>query len=464
MSGEHERRLHPLTHRKLADTPMTNNTQAFTIHLWTRTTTHSHTYPAIASNKNWNSGQIRDYTARDNYGHSRTSGQEPGWAIALQPNGAWAWNIGDGERRLDYQPTPERQRLDDGAWHLLTFSIDPLRREAHLYYDGQQVALYSLTGLQDNYGAAYQATPSPVEIEDFTYVGNILTKGKIAALYQERSQRPATPYPIHTPATPLRVLAWNIWNGGREDGTDIGVARVVECIRASGADLVAMQETYGSGPRIADALGYHLYLRSSNLSIISRYPALAHHDHFKPFNLAGVTLELAPAQQLKLFSLWIHYLPDFCNDVQREGTTAALLVAAEGETRAAEIRAILRELQPHLRAETPLIVAGDFNSPSHLDWIQTANPLHCNLTVEWPVSKDMAEAGFLDAYRQIHPDPIAAPGHTWTPRNPRSWQDRIDYIYYLGKGLRCQGAEVHNQHPVQWPSDHAAVLAHFDLR
>jgi endonuclease/exonuclease/phosphatase family metal-dependent hydrolase len=460
MCRENEHRLHPLTHRKLADTPMTN---AFTIHLWTRTTTHSDTYPAIASNKNWNSGQIHDYTARDNYGHSRTSGQKPGWAIALQPNGAWAWNIGDGEKRLDYQPTPERQRLDDGAWHLLAFSVDSTRREARLYYDGQPVALYSLTDLKNNYSAACRTTESPIESADFTQIDQILTASEIAALYQERSQRPAATYSTHLPDAPLRVLAWNIWNGGREDGIDLGVERVVECIRTSGADLIAMQETYGSGPRIADALGYHLYLRSSNLSVISRYPVIEHHDHFRPFNFGGVTLELAPSRRLKLFSLWIHYLPDFCNDVQQEGMTAAQLIAAEGETRAGEMREILDELKPHLAESIPLIVAGDFNSPSHLDWVQSANPLHCNLTVEWPVSKDMAEAGFLDAYRQIYPNPTTHFGHTWTPRSPQSWQDRIDYIYYLGKGLRCQNAEVHNRHATQWPSDHAAVLASFTL-
>ena len=33
-----------------------------------------------------------------------------------------------------------------------------------------------------------------------------------------------------------------------------------------------MQETYGSGPIIADRLGYYLYLRSSNNSVLSRYP------------------------------------------------------------------------------------------------------------------------------------------------------------------------------------------------
>ena len=70
----------------------------------------------------------------------------------------------------------------------------------------------------------------------------------------------------------------------------------------------------------------------------------------------------------------------------------------------------------------------------------------------------MADAGFTDAYRNTHPDPLAHPGRTWTPRNPASWQDRIDYIYHRGL-LRCAAAEVLDHHAIQWPSDHAAVLA-----
>lgn len=437
---------------------------SFTVALWARADAYSKSYPAIASNKDWNSGEIRDYTARTNYGHSRTSGQWPGWAIALQPNGAWAWNLGDGQQRLDYQPTA-RQRIDDGQWHLLAFSIDGVRGQAALYFDGQQVALYSLAELEYTYGAeTLSSNSSSVHIDDLQRWNDIRPSEEIAHLYQQRSGRKTAPYPEHTAAAPLRVLAWNIWNGGREDGIDAGVERVIECIRASEADIVAMQETYGSGPRIADALGYHFYLRSSNLSIISRYPASEHHHHFRPFNLGGVTLQLAPQQPLKLFSLWLHYLPDFCNDVQREDATADGLIAAEHETRAGEMRAILAELQPHFDDAVPLVVAGDFNSPSHLDWTQAASPLHCNLTVQWPVSSDMADAGFLDAYRQIHPDPIVQPGRTWTPRNPQSWQDRIDYVYYRGAHLRCLTAQVLDQHPVQWPSDHAAVLSAFALR
>jgi len=436
----------------------------FTIALWAQTNAPAADYPTIVSNKDWYSGEIRDYTERSNYGFSRTSGQLPGWAIALQPNGAWAWNLGDGTHRLDYQPTAS-QRIDDGAWHLIAFSVDANTHQAHLYFDGRQVALYSLTGLEPTYGAPVRPSDSPdLHIEGFQQWDTVHSPEEIARRYQQRDGRQAASYPTHAPGEPLRVLAWNIWNGGREDGIDEGVERVVECIRDSGADIVAMQETYGSGPRIADALGYHLYLRSSNLSIISRYPAIGHHDLFRPFNLGGATLALGAERTLKLFSLWLHYLPDFCNDVQRDEATPESLIEAEHETRASEMQTILEALQPHLDDAEPLIVAGDFNSPSHLDWTQSASSLHCNMAVEWPVSAYMAKAGFTDAYRQVHPDPIAEPGHTWTPRNPNSWQDRIDYVYYRAAHLHALEAQVLNQHRVQWPSDHAAVLSTFTLR
>ena len=434
-----------------------------TIYFWVRTTSTATNYPALATNKNWNSGQIQNYTTSNSYGFSRSSGQACGWAIALQPNGAWAWNLGDGKRRLDYQPTAARQAINDGQWHLLAFSMDRTNQEARIYYDGQQVALYSLTELSSVDNMHPLSIEFPGEIKNFTAIDQLLPDTEIARIYQQHNGLAPISYPIHSPSSPLRVLAWNIWNGGREDGIDLGVQRVIECIQESDADLVAMQETYGSGPRIADALGYHLYLRSSNIAVISRYPATASHDLFQPFNLGGITLSLTPQQQLNIFSLWIHYLPDFCTDVRQQDITAAHLIAAEEQTRGAEIRAILKTLVPHLASNTPLIVAGDFNSPSHLDWVAAAKEKHGNLVVEWPVSKQMVAAEFVDAYRQIYPDPNMQPGHTWTPRNPQSWQDRIDYVYYHDSHLCCLEARVINQHPVQWPSDHAAVLTTFKL-
>ncbi len=79
----------------------------------------------------------------------------------------------------------------------------------------------------------------------------------------------------------LKVMTFNIWNGGREMGAEIGVQRVIDVIKDSGADVIMMQETYGSGPNIADALGYYFYLRSSNLSILSRYPITETYPYYQ---------------------------------------------------------------------------------------------------------------------------------------------------------------------------------------
>jgi len=104
-----------------------------------------------------------------------------------------------------------------------------------------------------------------------------------------------------------------------------------------------------------------------------------------------------------------------------------------------------------------MVIAGDFNEPSHLDWTEAARWRHCNQTRNWPLSETLANMGFTDAYRAQHPDPVRSPGFTWATEThwhackfqngPRFWrlgchtetryywfdqepQDRIDFIYF----------------------------------
>ena len=72
----------------------------------------------------------------------------------------------------------------------------------------------------------------------------------------------------------------------------------------------------------------------------------------------------------------------------------------------------------------------------------------------------MAAAGFTDTYRHVYPDPMQYQGRTWSPLSPhRPVQDRIDYIYTRGAGIRVLRASVIDTHGVKFPSDHAAVTA-----
>ena len=46
-----------------------------------------------------------------------------GWSIGVQENGAWYWDLKDGTAHFTYSPTPERQSIRDGNWHLLSRMI-----------------------------------------------------------------------------------------------------------------------------------------------------------------------------------------------------------------------------------------------------------------------------------------------------------------------------------------------------
>ena len=63
------------------------------------------------------------------------------------------------------------------------------------------------------------------------------------------------------PEIDFSVMTWNIWHGGREDGEIVGPKRVTRVIKNSRVDIVAMQETYGSGELISKALGFNFLPR-----------------------------------------------------------------------------------------------------------------------------------------------------------------------------------------------------------
>ncbi len=96
-------------------------------------------------------------------------------------------------------------------------------------------------------------------------------------------------------------------------------------------------------------------------------------------------------------------------------------VTAHEEVRLGQIRDTLRRID----ATVPVVLVGDFNSPSHLD----------RPDAEWPVTRAAEQAGLRDSYREAHPDPVRDPGHTWSPVHAEHEvgsgrpepQDRIDF-------------------------------------
>lgn len=440
---------------------------AFSVSLWLSTTASSEQLPALVGDKAWDAGAIVDATSHHDFGLTRDSGVDQGWTIALSPDGAWVWNAGDGVSRVDYRPPAPAGTVADGQWHLLAFTVDPTAAAATLYLDGVTVAIYSLAGIGEVRSGSLPVVASrignaQIQIQQLRVEEGVITADELRQRWYDRTGHVVIERMSVEPVSRLRVMAWNIWHGGRRDGNQEGLAATMAAIQAVRADIVLMQETYGSGAHIAAGLGFHYYLRSSNLSIMSRFPIRETHNLYEPFRFGGVTVELSPGQYVALFSLWIHYLPDYGARMKDMSTPviASELIAEERQTRGREIEEILALLKPHLATshETPVIVAGDFNSPSHLDWSHETRKKHRDLVVDWPVSRSMADAGFIDAFRVLHPDPTTAPGYTWSPRFTEAWKDRIDFVYLHGPRLVPSAATVADEQVPRWPSDHAAVV------
>jgi exonuclease III len=398
-----------------------------------------------------------------------------GWEVGAAAEGSWSWKFSNGSQVWSYSPTVERYDLSDGKWHQLVFSIDIIRQEARLYFDGQNAAVYSLHGVDsispdepiylgaDPLASDYQMETFNGYIDEFRIWSRPLQDNEVLSRYQQVtgkwSSKPAKA------KEDLLVMAWNIWHGGRHQGKEVGVQRVVEIIKNSGADVVLMQETYGSGEKIADALGYYYFYRSSNLSVMSRYPFLESYDSFKPFNFGCVNIDLGNGKQVLFCPIWLHYLPNTGAYVKTGKAMPDTIVHREWQTRGREMRFILGELAAFDQGQKRnLVVGGDFNSGSHLDWTDRNKENYYGLVVEYPVSMQMQEAGFTDTYRSIYPDETTHLGRTWSPVFKSDMQDRIDYIYYKGEALEPIGSQVIEDHSLGFPSDHAAVITHFRLK
>lgn len=436
--------------------------QSFAVELWIRTIPGAKVNTPIGGNK------------------KSTETTALGWLLSGTTTGSWAFHLSDGNSQYDYEPTSERQPINDGQWHQLGFSYDTQKEELWMYYDGQNVAIYNTPGLgslKSDLSTVFGGTKAKWDYhgqwEAFNgYIDEIKFWPQPIAhdlfLQSFRTYFPSRVIEKAEMYGPIKVMAWNIWHGGRHFGKEVGVDRIIETIRETNSDIIGLIETYGSGAIIADGLGYHFYLISSNLSILSRFPITETIQAFKPFNFGGAKIRLTEDKELIYFDTWLHYLPDVKKNLYEGKMTAADLVKEEANTRLAEVNQILIEIQPYLETseQIPLIMGGDFNTDSHLDWTDRTKASHLGYSIPWPVTISMENAQFTDSYREVFPDPLMMPGYSFWPYGRKADKEkyiesRIDYIFYKGSKLKTISSKVLNYHPIMWPSDHAAVITSF---
>jgi len=306
----------------------------------------------------------------------------------------------------------------------------------------------------------------------------------------------------------IKVMTWNIWGKlNLEDRYSINGKtardRVIEIIKESEADIITMTETYGSAAAIAEGLNYSYYTPSSsaNLTIFSRYPLVefGNVENLSPFSFITATVNLPNNKKIKVYNVWLTSGGRHIVAVKDKNISDDEFNKGD-ENRYNHIQELLQhpDFKNDLAKsdEVPIIVAGDFNCVSHLDYTEETkrNGLNYNRIVPNKTSLAMVNTGFLDSYRFANPKVSKETlGYTWTTvgleytyvsnlgfvpiktkihpepayRNPFA---RIDFIYCTGDDINPINSRTIIHHASnlarsfpEFPSDHGAVLTTFEI-
>lgn len=287
-------------------------------------------------------------------------------------------------------------------------------------------------------------------------------------------------------AVPLRVMSFNIWVGG-ESGKQ-PIEQTVEVIKAAKADVVGLQESHGherdgvrpdSAAVIAEQLGWHYFDQGDDdTGVVSRYKIV----NATPKKW-GAKLELPSGEQFWLFNAHFAHAPYQPYQLLKIPyadapfiDTAEQAVKAACDARESQVKSMLAEIEAVRKDDAPIFITGDFNEPPALDWTDAAHDAGLHPAVVcWPATEMLQEAGFVDAYRKVHPDPVKQPGFTWTvltkEDDPADHHDRIDFIFASRKNVDVKSAQVVGERPERadilvtpYPSDHRAVVVEAELK
>lgn len=253
-------------------------------------------------------------------------------------------------------------------------------------------------------------------------------------------------------AMALKVLVYNVEYGGNKK-TD-AVMRSVD------ADVVGVLESYNRLPEIAKNAGYPYY--DVGLQLLSKYPIL------EPSVANGryALIEVSPGHAIAFVNAHMDYVK-YGPKLLRKGATVDAVMRSEREVRLSSMDKLVPAMTGLVADGWPVILTGDFNEPSSLDYTAATVGAHPGVTtaVPWPISTRLLGQGMTDAYRDVHPDPVTDPGVTWgfDTKHPG---DRIDYTYVAGP-VQVTGSKVVGKSGEPgvdvgfpaWTSDHRAVVS-----
>ena len=246
---------------------------------------------------------------------------------------------------------------------------------------------------------------------------------------------------------PLRLLSYNIRRGGagREDA-------LLAVIRSCAPDIVVLQEATVPGviERLAkeSGLGQWAALPKSSLGFISGLP-IENYQWHRPRLSRHAFLEIVP-QGMSFRVFGVHL--------------SAVFAAWTERRRMFELRALLRSIKRHQEGFHALV--GDFNTvtPGELLNFRTM-PQKVRATVwlsggqiRWRTIQIVRDAGYVDAFRALHPHD---PGLTLPTTTP---QVRLDYLFVPSAHLsRVTVCEVVRSEAARQASDHFPLFSEIQV-
>ncbi len=368
--------------------------------------------------------------------------------------------------------------------------------KVHAYaYDpdlGDALAFSKVSGpawLQVAATGAISGTPSGTDAGESSFVlratdllGNSRTAAMTVPVFQAGQEQ----------VSALRVMSYNLWHGWGQ--VDRGATKGIRSIIEADVDIIGTQETVdnASGSNayrvqtIANELGwYYSPTGAGDSGIASRYPITATYTAANGVAKgARIRLCSQPLREVVIFNTHLDYLHYGPYEASRAGSTNATVLAEElASQRDEQIASILSGMSSHLSTAdaVPVFLTGDFNCPSHLDWTAANSSAHHGKVVQWPVTIATANAGLIDSFRQVFPNPVTQPGITWSPlyNDQAEPQDRIDFVFHKGSPATPVAAEIFTNGVESdgyvygdnvsgargntWPSDHASVIVDFTL-
>ncbi|MBI6548524.1 endonuclease/exonuclease/phosphatase family protein [Xenorhabdus lircayensis] len=316
--------------------------------------------------------------------------------------------------------------------------------------------------------------------------------------------------------TTLKVFTLNIWL----EGTPVkgGYEGIVNAITSADADLISLNEVKNYNhidftkqlvKTLNDrGLTYYSYKSKNDASILSRYPIIKH-SSFDRFTKALIQINNT---YIDFYSGHLDY-KNAANYLPRgyDGNTWKelpngpdtniddILKENNDSKRPNSINLFINNAKNEINNSRIIILAGDFNEPSWLDWSDKTKNLfdHHGTVVPWTSTRLLTNADYLDTYRVKYPNPVAYPGFTWPANNvnveisklvwaPKADErERIDFIFYhtdprltvqnaviagpsgsivRGKRVEETSHDKFQQPKGTWPSDHKGVLITFDLK